>query len=391
MAMSRELAALINDRRTVAALERHFRRVLDRIKRQVGVGVTRPGAIHIASTIREINRLVGLLDPRKKGFVRRWIIKNIAKAYILGDRATSRELLKVLLKAAGKPIPPGTGAILTPAGMRRGFTVLNNDGVRGLTAAMNATMGEKASQMRDALGTTIRRTQVTFLQSQQIQDATVSGIIKGATAQQVRDDIASILLRGKVSAAVRRRLAAQGFDTALFNSFEEVARGTLITVGKRRFNVASYSNLVARTQMREAHKVATITRLQANGIDHVKVSRHFQQKIDECTPFAGQVFYIGPLAVDPAGFPKLSTTVNGGVPFHPNCQHVITPWVIHFQTDEAIDQELTKVKQVPRRLFNKTASQVRKEVGKLTDDEIARLFPDGFEDVERFRTGLAVA
>ena len=57
----------------------------------------------------------------------------------------------------------------------------------------------------------------------------------------------------------------------MFKTFERVARGKMIRVGKRTFSVRSYSDLVARTQMREISKVATLTRLNQNGVHHVQI------------------------------------------------------------------------------------------------------------------------
>ena len=64
---------------------------------------------------------------------------------------------------------------------------------------------------------------------------------------------------------------------------------------------------MADTQLAEAAKVGTIARLQKNQVNHVKISTHKQKVTDECTPFAGQDFYIGPEPQDPLGFPKLGS------------------------------------------------------------------------------------
>lgn len=370
MAMKREIASLINDRETVAALDRHFRKVLDQIKRRIASGITGVGIQQVEATIREINRLMISLDPANAGFVKNWIKKNITKASVLGERATSRELRKIFTKA------------LSDKKIVSGFGLVNQTSMQAVIETMEARFTGKTAQMRELLGTTIRDTQVSLLRSKQISDAVKNGIIRGKTGQAVRDDITAILLGdGKIPPAVRRRLAAVGFRPENFDALQAVAGDTIIQVGQRRMSIATYASQTARTQLREAHKVATIARLQGNGVDHVKVSRHPQKEFDECTPWAGQVFYIGPLDVDPAGFPKLSTITNGGVPFHPNCLHVITPWVVDFQTADAVETAKTKIDTVPRRFFGKNASGVRKRVGDLSPSELERLFPDGFEDV----------
>ena len=178
------------------------------------------------------------------------------------------------------------------------------------------------------------------------------------------------------------RLSEIGFRADMFQEFEAVARGQIVQVGKIRMNVRDYSRLVARTQMREAHTIGTIARLQQNSVDHVQISQHAQDEPDECTPWAGNVYYIGD-GEDPAGFPRLDTVVGGGPPFHPNCEHVLIPYVIDFKTADAVEKDKDATKALPRRFFGKGANDVRKLVGELPRKELLKIAPRGVGDLRK--------
>ena len=374
MASELELRSFVNRADNVAALDAHYKRALERILNELSVGLSRPGASRARDTLATIRDLIVDLDPNRAGFVRNWIRREIPKAFVLGDRSATRQLREELEKVAA-------GTRQAFGDPNRAFTAVNQTAMKGITAAMEATLGRAAQDMYGFIGTVVRRTQVTLLQSEKIREATVAGIIRGSTGQQVSDDIASILLQKKVSPEVRQRLGEFGFRGDLFRDFEAIARGEMITVGARRFSVRSYANLVARTQSREGHKVGTIVRLQQNQVNHVRVSQHAQDERDECTPFAGKVFYIGPLPQDPLGFPKLSSILNGGPPFHPNCKHVLEPYVVEFKSPGAVEASLESSQALPRRFFGKGATEVRELVGELSDKQLQEIAAEGFSDL----------
>jgi hypothetical protein len=357
MAADRELRGFLNQANVVSALDAHYQRILDRILRELAAGVSRPGAARTAELVRNIRQLVRQLDPKRDTFVRNWIRKNIPRAFVLGDRAATRDLQRQL-QAATEDRAAEAGPV------RSAFTAVNQTSMKAITAAMEETLGRAADEMRANLGLFIRRTQQVLVSEPAIRNVTVQGIIRGSTFRQRADEIAALLLGKKVTPQIKKDLESIGFRAEHFNDFERIARGEMITAGARRFNVRDYANLVARTQTREAHKVGTVARLQQNNIDHVRVSVHAQGASfpDECTPFAGRVFYVGPLAVDPLGFPSLKRTPNGGPPFHPNCKHSLQPYVVPFKTQEQLEKDRVEAQSIPKVLFGKTGSDVRKLV-----------------------------
>lgn len=363
MAAKRELDALLSNANTVATLETFYVREVRRIIDMLSSEISRPGAARASALLREINAAIDKLDPKKASSVRNWIRKNIPRAFVLGDRAATRQLREDLAELTAEERREF-------GDINRTFTGANRTAMQGIAAAMADTLGNVADQLRRNMGLIIRRTQQVLVSNSAIREVTVGGIIRGATGKQVADDIASILLGKKVKPEVRKRLSEVGFRAEMFNEFEAIARGEMITVGKRRFNVRNYANLVARTQMREAHRVGAIVRLQKNKNDYVRVSKHVQKEPDECTPFQGRVFYIGPLEKDPRGFPKLSSLPNGGPPFHPNCGHVLEPFLVQFETDEQLEKDQELSKKLTRKFFGKTNAEVRRIVDGLSESEL---------------------
>lgn len=362
MGTSRDTTGFVNG--ASDALERHYERVLGRILAEMSYGVSRPGAARAAELTRTISALVDKLSPRRASFVRRWIRRESLKAYVLGDRQATQEL-RAALQAAPDPAA-------REVDINRTWTVVNQTSLRAVSAAMEMNLTKAAEDLRAGLGLVIRRTQQRLISDTSIREATVEGIIRGSTARKVADDIAATMLKDKVSPEVKARLRAQGFSGDMFQEFEAVSRGTFVKAGARRMSIANYAKLVARTQLREAHRVATVVRLQTNGINHVQISTHVQDKPDVCTPFAGRVFYIG-AGKDPMGFPDLKTLPNGSVPLHPQCRHVLQPFVAAFQGKKAVANALEESKAIPRRFFGKTSTDVGKMVAEMSEREVAEL------------------
>lgn len=365
MAASRDLLSLLSDSRTIALMDATIQKVMGRIIRELAAGVSRTGAQRAKDLLAKLSYILYDLDPAKQSFIRRWIEDAASKAYVLGDKGAT-----AALRAELAGVATAVGTAFGP--INTSWTAVNQNAMRGMVAAMNARFTGMAKDMAVAIGTLVRKTQVTLLQSKAIVEATSGGITRGATGRQVADDIAAILLKGKIDPAVEARLQEHGFTAELFKDFERVAREQLVTVGGRRMSVRAYADLVARTQMREAHKVATIIRLQQNGVDHVKVSKHPMKEPDPCTPWAGRVFYIGQ-GKDPAGFPPLREALNGGPPFHPNCKHVLQPWVIGFMSKKRVDSAKAEADAIPDKFFGKDYAGVQKALDGMDEKALGEL------------------
>lgn len=364
--MSRALNALINDSKTVDALVDLYGRTIDQIVRELSYGISRPGASRVSQLLKRLDEILAKIDPKKAGPLRTWLRKQAPRAFVLGDREATQKIRDYIAN-----LPPDRRDVFgAPV---EGWSGVNNTSMSAIVRALAETFGKVKADMRATLGVAIRRTQLTLTQSQEVAGATSGGIIRGETGKRVADDIASILLKGKVSPEVRARLGAIGFRGDMFKTFEQVARGEMITVGKRTMSVRKYADLVSRTQMREMHKVATVTRSRENNIDHVKVTNHPMTEPDECTPFAGKVYYVGPLSRDPLGFPRLDSILNGGPPFHPNCKHDVFPFVVEFKRDDTIEREKNETLKTPPSFYGKSSAEVRRMVEEMTEKELEKM------------------
>jgi len=119
-----------------------------------------------------------------------------------------------------------------------------------------------------------------------------------------------------VSREIERRLIAAG-------------RADFIDKLGRHWHLDRYAEMVARTTTREAMTQGTIQRLREHGIQLAQVSAH--QARDFCIYYENVIVSIrpGPHPV----YPPISA-IGGGPPFHPNCVHVLTPFVERLATEE---------------------------------------------------------
>jgi hypothetical protein len=83
----------------------------------------------------------------------------------------------------------------------------------------------------------------------------------------------------------------------------------------RRWDLANYARMCARTTAAEARTEAVINRLLDEGLDLVRVSKH-EHPHDVCSKYEGRVYSISGVS---AVYPRLKERP----PFHPNCKHVL--------------------------------------------------------------------
>ncbi len=382
MAAARELTGLLASGSTIAALDGHYERTIARILDELAQGVSRPGGARAVALLARLRELVNRLDPRKDSFVRTWIKEQLPRAYVLGTRSATRQLQEQLDKVSSdKAAEWGS--------LKTSWTAANQTTLSAITAAMVSTLSRAARDMMAKLELTVRRTQLRLTTDAAIREATVGGIIRGATGREVSDDIARVIL-GRANPDALKRLRERGFGGDDLALYQELAKGQLIKVAGKNWGVRPYANLVARTMSRDAHKVGTVVRLQTNGVDHVRISRHIQREADECTPFAGNVYYIGAAEVDPAGFPKLSSILNGGPPFHPNCAHVLEPYVVQLKSPEQIAKDQEQTLALPAKFYSKSGTDIRAMVAESSEKQLNEWAPAGAADIsETIAKGVA--
>ena len=160
------------------------------------------------------------------------------------------------------------------------------------------------------------------------------------------DDVA--LTIGRRVDDIYRTLALENIKGSVvgYKSWQQVARNfrqQLAEQGvtgfkdklKRKWNMRSYAEMVARTTTMEAHLQGTALRLQENGHDLVKVSSH-AGACDKCAPWQGKILSLSGQSKE---YPSLQEAKDAGL-FHPNCRHAYS---LSIDLDEEIrnlEQEL---------------------------------------------------
>ena len=127
-------------------------------------------------------------------------------------------------------------------------------------------------------------------------------------------EIAEALARG-----VKTRGTPRDARDSLLETFKKFSDGKFIQAGKRTYRVDKYAEMVARTNVRAANSLATIRTTVDNGYDLVRVSDH-NTDTEVCIPYEDNIYSISGTSKK---YPKLDRLP----PWHPNCLHVIFPYV----------------------------------------------------------------
>jgi len=93
----------------------------------------------------------------------------------------------------------------------------------------------------------------------------------------------------------------------------------LVRVAGKNWDAQKYSEMVIRTQTRDAHSRATVQRLLENDQDLVQITSH-STTCEICAEHDGQIYSI-------TGASDKYPPLEENAPFHPNCQHLCTPYL----------------------------------------------------------------
>ena len=96
-----------------------------------------------------------------------------------------------------------------------------------------------------------------------------------------------------------------------------IGDGQFININGRNYNVKKYSKMVARTRLRKVQSEAVIRMSEEYETDLVQVSDH-GTTTEKCLEFEGNVYSI-------SGKSKNHPVLTERPPYHPNCQHNISP------------------------------------------------------------------
>lgn len=128
-----------------------------------------------------------------------------------------------------------------------------------------------------------------------VADATRYKLTQGSNATQ------------EISREIRKRIVA-ATDVAIID-----ARG-------RRWKVATYADMIARTKALEAHREASINEALSEGSLYGRISRH--GATDLCRNWESKIIKLSPDA--PGNYPYVGDLPRSEI-FHVNCRHIISP------------------------------------------------------------------
>jgi hypothetical protein len=141
-------------------------------------------------------------------------------------------------------------------------------------------------------------------------------VFRRVGVEEVAKGIAAGKTRIEVTRQIKERLLREG-------------RPDFVDKLGRQWDLDRYAEMVARTTTREAMTQGTINRLREHRIQLAQVSAH--NAADFCIYYENVIVSIGEES-HPV-YPPISA-IGGGPPFHPNCVHVLTPFVERLATDE---------------------------------------------------------
>ncbi|MDE5946332.1 MAG: phage minor capsid protein [Oscillospiraceae bacterium] len=195
------------------------------------------------------------------------------------------------------------------------FTRIHSDAVYQLSREMQYHINQGISQA----GRRVIRYLDTSRDNILRQEGLFSSAVKIASGQTVRDMQKDLL----------ERLAKDGFLTVQYGS------------GKRAYQVGldTYTAMVARSTTREAGNLARKNQLIENDYDLMIMSEHYPT-CNYCAIFQGRVYSI---SGKDKRFPPLSTVFSDGyMNTHPNCSHVVVPYIEELKSPEELEKALER-------------------------------------------------
>jgi len=150
----------------------------------------------------------------------------------------------------------------------------------------------------------------------------VGDVFRRVGMEEVAKGVAEGKARIEVSKQIKQRLLAEG------RPFFVDRRG-------HKWDLDRYTEMVARTTTRETMTQGTMNRLREHGLDLMMVDSHGAQ--DFCRYYEGMVVSISGTSPNYPPVSSLPGMVQGNhIIFHPNCRHVLTPFVEQLASPEEI-------------------------------------------------------
>ena len=155
-----------------------------------------------------------------------------------------------------------------------------------------------------------------ILQAHSKMSLDLKKLVRQVQAEVLRANV--VMHQGTVHSAkeLKKALLAQGFSKSLV---DDVWVG-IVDAGGRRWDLTTYTQMVARTKLQQVQIEAARVAALENDTDLAVISSHGAK--DACSHFEGLIIS---LEGRTEGYMTLEDVRNSGLIFHPNCQHTVHP------------------------------------------------------------------
>ncbi len=224
---------------------------------------------------------------------------------------------------------------------------IHKEGLEVMVEEMTRNGVKAGKSMEERFERFLKHSQQVHVEEQKIQEKVAQGISEGQARKEVSSRIQKVFKR----------------------ELQEGARIEVIDKNgdKRRYRPDKYSEMLARTQTREAMSEGSQRQCKQYGVEYMQVSVH-SGACELCQEFQGRVYTI---TGDDDRFPKLDERP----PFHPNCAHVLVPYV-PFSEDDAEFQSLQELSNKPGKIHDHEHYQQALKTGERADEAKEPNFED---------------
>lgn len=144
--------------------------------------------------------------------------------------------------------------------------------------------------------------------------------VERKTRAAVRQVTAQVMREKSAAGINGARSLQQAMSRGLRDKLGQSADTAIVDSAGRRWKLKTYTEMLARTKMLEAHKEATRNEALSEGVQYGVISRH--GAIDACRKWEGKVVAFSYDA--PGNYPILDELPRNEI-FHPNCKHLVSP------------------------------------------------------------------
>ena len=183
---------------------------------------------------------------------------------------------------------------------------------------------------QEAVLSMINKTRDTFDGLIQHTGRALDDSISVATTEAIKMKLATGQTVRQAQLRIMKDLAENGIQAV---TFKRNGKNVSMSLDK-------YGSMVARSTTREATNQASMRQAKEVGGDLVKMSSHIPC-CEICFPYQGRVYSI---TGKTPGYPRLEIPFSSGYAnIHPNCKHVINPYIAKFKSPEQLlrDQEFS--------------------------------------------------